>query len=89
MAPTLRDGDLLLVRLGAAIRSGDVVLATFPSMPERYVVKRAARPVDGGWWLRSDNPFAGGDSESHRTGDVHGRALLRLPPRSVVPRRIR
>ena len=78
MAPTLRSGDAVVVHRGGRIRSGDVVLARFRSMPDRMVVKRAVRPVDGGWELASDNPFAGGDSAVHGIADVHGRALLRL-----------
>jgi phage repressor protein C with HTH and peptisase S24 domain len=89
MTPTLRDGDLLLVRRGARVRPGDVVLAVFGSLPDRYVVKRAARAVDGGWWLTSDNTFAAGDSESLGTATVYGRVMLRLPPRSLRPRRVR
>ena len=89
MTPTLRDGDLLLVRRGAPVRSGDVVLAVFRSMPDRYVVKRAAYPVDGGWWLISDNTLTAGDSASHGVATVHGRAVLRLPARSLLPHRVR
>jgi len=80
MAPTLRDGDLLLTRHGAVIRPGDLVLAMFPDLPGRLVVKRAVRPADGGWWLASDNPFAGGDSEAHGAGEVRARVVLRLRP---------
>jgi phage repressor protein C with HTH and peptisase S24 domain len=89
MVPTLRDGDLILVRHGARVRAGDVVLATFASMPARYVVKRAARVVDGGWWLTSDNGFAGGDSTVHGVAQVHARAVLRVPAHGVLPRLIR
>ncbi len=91
MTPTLRDGDLLLVAIigAAGVRPGDVVLARFRAGPDRYVLKRAVRAVDGGWWLASDNPFAGGDSATHGVATVHGRALLRVPARSAWPRRIR
>jgi phage repressor protein C with HTH and peptisase S24 domain len=80
MSPSLRHGDVLLARHGAAIRPGDVVLARFRSMPERLVVKRAVRPVEGGWWLASDNPFAGGDSETHGVAEVLARVTWRLRP---------
>jgi phage repressor protein C with HTH and peptisase S24 domain len=73
MVPTLRDGDLVIVRHGARITSGDVVLATYRSMPDRLVLKRAVRRQDGGWWLASDNAHAGGDSASHGVADVHAR----------------
>jgi hypothetical protein len=89
MVPTLRDGDQVLVRHDAPIRPGDVVLATFRSLPDRLVVKRAVREQGGGgWWLVSDNTFAGGDSSQHGIADVHGRVTWRLC-RGVLPRRLR
>jgi phage repressor protein C with HTH and peptisase S24 domain len=87
MVPTLRSGQTVLVRYGAAIRPGDVVLARFRAMPDRLVVKRAARAVDGGWWLASDNAFAGGDSAVHGVADVLGRVVLSLRP--GLPRVVR
>jgi phage repressor protein C with HTH and peptisase S24 domain len=92
MVPTLHDGDLALVWVGAPVRSGDVVLARFRSMPDRYVVKRAVTTADGGWLLRSDNPFAGGDSATHGVADPTGRVVLRWPSRSAarwLPRLVR
>ena len=80
MSPTLKHGDVLVVRHGARIRAGDVVLARFRSMPDRLVLKRAVRPVDGGWWLASDNAFAGGDSETHGVADVLARVTWRIRP---------
>ncbi|MCW2529301.1 MAG: putative signal peptidase [Pseudonocardiales bacterium] len=80
MVPTLRAGDLLIVRTGARIGVGDVVIARFRSMPEREVVKRTARRADGGWWLASDNEFARGDSSVHGTADTQGRVVLILRP---------
>lgn len=76
MVPTLRDGDTVLARHGALIEPRDLVLARFRSLPERLVVKRAVRAVDGGWELVSDNPFAGGDSAVHGVADVHARIVL-------------
>jgi phage repressor protein C with HTH and peptisase S24 domain len=89
MSPTLRDGDLVIVRHGAAVRAGDVVLAVFRSMPGHPVLKRAVRPTDGGWWLASDNVAAGGDSRSHGIADVTARVLARRRPGSWLPRRVR
>ncbi|MEV4617800.1 S24/S26 family peptidase [Asanoa sp. NPDC049573] len=87
MAPTLRDGDALLVlRGGRAIRSGDIVVATFRTRPGLLVVKRAVREQDGGWWLRGDNEFVTDDSRAYGVADVHGRVLLRYWPR---PSRLR
>jgi len=81
MVPTLYDGDVIVVRHGAPIRPGDVVLARFRSLPDRFVVKRAERPEGAGWLLRSDNDAAGGDSRSHGVADVSARVVLRLPGR--------
>jgi len=86
MSPTLRDGDVVVVRHGARVRAGDVVLARFRQLPDRLVVKRAVRPAAGGWWLASDNPFAGGDSEAHGEADVLGRVTWRVRPGR--PRRV-
>jgi phage repressor protein C with HTH and peptisase S24 domain len=89
MVPTLYDGDVVIVRHGAPIRSDDVVLARFRSMPDRFVLKRVDRPEGAGWLLHSDNDAAGGDSRSHGVADVLGRVVLRLPGRrSWLPRRV-
>jgi phage repressor protein C with HTH and peptisase S24 domain len=88
MTPTLRDGDVVLVRHGARVRPGDVVLAHFRDMPDRPVLKRAARPSGDGWWLISDNAAAGGDSESHGVADVQARVVIRWR-RGSRPRRVR
>ncbi len=90
MEPALRPGDWLLVRRTRRIRPGQVVLARHPGRPEMLIVKRAARRVDGGWWLESDNPAAGA-VDSHRFGAVpgpfiEGRVLARYwRPRSLFP----
>jgi nickel-type superoxide dismutase maturation protease len=81
MAPTLRDGDALLVRRGGRVRSGDVVVARFRSRPDLLVVKRAVRAEDGGWWVRGDNEFGTDDSRAYGVADVIGRAILRYWPR--------
>jgi phage repressor protein C with HTH and peptisase S24 domain len=86
MVPTLRHGDTVLVRRAVRVRPGDVVLARFRALPDRFVVKRAVREVDGGWWLASDNTFADGDSATHGVADVTGRVMFRL--RRGIPRRI-
>ena len=78
MVPTLRDGDVIVVWHGARVAAGDVVLASFRSMPDRLVVKRAVSRSGGGWWLASDNPFADGDSDTHGVADVHARVVLRI-----------
>jgi phage repressor protein C with HTH and peptisase S24 domain len=86
MVPTLRPGDVLLVRHDVAVRPGDLVLARYRSLPDRLVVKRAVRAADGGWWLASDNTYAGGDSAAHGVADVQAKVVLRLRP--GLPRRV-
>jgi nickel-type superoxide dismutase maturation protease len=82
MAPTLRNGDALLVRRGArGVRPGDVVVARFRSRPDLLVVKRAVRAQDGGWWVRGDNDLVTDDSRAYGVADVVGRVLLRYWPR--------
>jgi nickel-type superoxide dismutase maturation protease len=71
MEPALRPGDCLLIRRTRRIRPGQVVVARHPERPELLIVKRAARRVDGGWWLESDNPAAGA-VDSRRFGAVPG-----------------
>ena len=69
----------VVVRHGAPVRPGDIVLARFRALPELLVLKRAVRRHEDGWWLASDNPFAGGDSASHGVAEVEARVLVRLP----------
>ncbi|MCU1688528.1 MAG: Peptidase superoxide dismutase maturation protease, nickel-type [Pseudonocardiales bacterium] len=92
MAPGLRTGDRLVVRRGARIRPGDVVLARFADVPDTWVLKRAARPagppLDAQWIVQSDNPFAGGDSSVHGPARVSGRAVLLLRAGRRVPQRV-
>jgi len=71
MEPALYPGDWLLVRRTRRIRAGQIVLARHPGRSEMLIVKRAARRVDGGWWLESDNPDAGA-VDSRRFGVVPG-----------------
>jgi phage repressor protein C with HTH and peptisase S24 domain len=83
MAPTLRNGDMLLVRRGGrAIRPGDVVVARFLARPDLLVVKRAVRPQgDGdGWWIEGDNEFATDDSRTYGAAKIVGRVVLRYWP---------
>src|SRR5689334_973201 len=66
MAPTLRDGDAVLVRRGeSGVRVGDVVLARFRSRPDLLVFKRVARRDADGWWLHGDNAYASDDSRTY------------------------
>ncbi|MGW2373704.1 MULTISPECIES: nickel-type superoxide dismutase maturation protease [Kitasatospora] len=83
MIPTLREGDRLLVRYGAPIRPGAVVLFRHPLQQDLLVVKRAAERRPKGWWLLSDNRPVDSDSRSYGPVPdelVLGRVLLRLRP---------
>ena len=87
MLPTLAPGDRVLVRYGARVRPGDLVVATLPDgrlAVKRAHERRATRGGDPGWWLLSDDPEVGVDSR-HRgpvpESAVHGVVLLRLWPR--------
>lgn len=84
MAPTVRHGDRLLFRrvsTRVGVRTGDVVLARFPSRPELLVVKRVVRPVPGGHWVEGDNPWVTDDSRTYGSAVVVGRAVARITPR--------
>jgi phage repressor protein C with HTH and peptisase S24 domain len=87
MAPALRSGDAVLVRRTATARPGEIVVARFHSRPDLLVVKRAVRPVDGGWWLSSDNEFTADDSRAYGAAAVIGRVLFRYWPRPSWLRR--
>jgi hypothetical protein len=54
MQPMLHDGDTLLVRIGSACATGDVVVARQPD--DGYVVKRVGARGAGGLRLVADNP---------------------------------
>lgn len=86
MTPTLRPGDRLLVRYGAAVAEGDLVLARLAD--GTLAVKRAAHAATTGsgapgWFLLSDNPDEGVDSR-HR-GAVDRRAVLGVVRGRVWP----
>lgn len=82
MAPTLADGDVVLVRFGAAARSGDVVVVRWAARPEQLSVKRAG-PCggDGRWLVYGDNPYGSTDSRELGPATVAGVVLARLWPR--------
>ncbi len=84
MLPTLRHGDRLLVRYGARVRPGDVVVLRHPFQQDLLIVKRAAERRGTGWWVLADNPWAGGDSNDYGVVPrelVLGRVLGRYRPR--------
>ncbi|WP_066362686.1 S24 family peptidase [Herbidospora mongoliensis] len=73
MLPVLRPGDCLVVRRGAEIRPGDVVIARIPG---NIIVKRVFRWTDEGWWLESDNQRAPGRKDSWDFGAI--------PPERII-----
>jgi phage repressor protein C with HTH and peptisase S24 domain len=79
MVPTLRDGDAVVVRRGAPVRPGDVVVGRFDDV-SGLVVKRVVRAVGDRWWLESDNEFVTDDSRRYGPAIVDGRVLLRYLP---------
>ncbi|CCI52055.1 S24 family peptidase [Nostocoides jenkinsii] len=101
MEPTLREGDLLLIRYGAPPLLGSIVVARLPrdrdGMPRPVSVKRLTSrdPADPGrWWVERDNPAVGADSwlfGSIGDDDVLARVVCRIWPRpgrrDVGPRR--
>lgn len=80
MVPALRHGDALIVRRGAPVRTGDIVVARFRSRPDLLVVKRAMREQGDGWWLEGDNEFVQDDSRAYGVADVIGRVVFRYYP---------
>lgn len=86
MQPTLRDGDLLLVRWGGVPTPGAVVVCRLPD--GTAAVKRVLAADPDGWWVERDNPAEGVDSwlvGAIRPGDMLGLVVCRLWP----PRRLR
>jgi nickel-type superoxide dismutase maturation protease len=89
MYPTLRHGDLLLVRYGAEPRAGDVAVLRHPFRQELLIVKRLAGRRESGWWVLGDNPAAEGDSRSFGAVPrelLLGRVLGRYRPRGADQR---
>ncbi|OQD52353.1 nickel-type superoxide dismutase maturation protease [Streptomyces phaeoluteigriseus] len=84
MVPTLYHGDQLVVRYGARVRPGDVIVLRHPFQQDLLVVKRAVERREGGWWVRGDNAYAGGDSTDYGTVPdelVLGAVRFRYRPR--------
>jgi phage repressor protein C with HTH and peptisase S24 domain len=86
MAPTLSDGDIVLVRFGARARPGDVVLVRWDSRPWQLSVKRARERTGSRWLVTGDNDFGSTDSTTLGPATVVGVVLARLWPK---PRRLR
>jgi hypothetical protein len=95
MLPTLRDGDVLLVRGGRnprrRARTGRVGVVRLPAGRPVSVKRLALRDRDG-WWVERDNPVEGVDSWQLGMpvpdADVLGVVLCRVWPRPfrLLPR---
>ena len=81
MAPTLRDGDVLLVSFRKRPRPGAIVLVRWAARPDQLSVKRAVEPVGEQWFVAGDNQFGSTDSRDLGPAQVLGVATFRLWPR--------
>ena len=86
MAPTLRDHDVVLVRVRRSAHAGEVVLVRWPARPGQLAVKRAVRRRGDGWHAEGDNAAGSTDSRELGVAEVVGVVRYRLWPR---PGRIR
>ncbi|WP_344131345.1 S24/S26 family peptidase [Saccharopolyspora halophila] len=86
MTPTLRDRDVVALRVGDRAEPGDVVLVRWDSRPQQLSVKRAVRRVGEEWHVEGDNAFGSTDSRELGPARVLGVVRWRLWP---SPRRIR
>jgi signal peptidase I len=75
MAPTLRSGDVVLVRKARRAKVGDVVLVRWPSRPGQLSIKRVAEP---GYFVVGDNTFSSTDSRELGLAEVLGVVVMRL-----------
>ncbi|GHJ35902.1 nickel-type superoxide dismutase maturation protease [Streptomyces sp. TS71-3] len=85
MVPTLYQGDQVLIRYGARVRPGHVVILRHPLQQNLLIVKRAVQRRRGGWWVLADNPGAGADSTVYGVVPdelIMGRVLGRYRPRA-------
>ena len=87
MAPTLADGDRLLVSYHRPVRIGDVVVARLGDgtvAVKRAAERRTTRTGDPAWWLLSDSPDRGVDSR-HR-GPVPDDEVIAVTVARIWPR---
>ncbi len=80
MAPTLADGDVVLVRRGGSPCAGDLVVVSWTARPGQLSIKRAVRPDGDGWFVVGDNERASTDSRELGAAAVHGVIRWRLWP---------
>ena len=82
MVPTIRDGDVVVVRYGVPPTAGDLVLVKWGARPGRLSVKRAREQRGNGLWqVLGDNQFGSTDSRTLGPAEVLGVIRWRLWPR--------
>lgn len=69
MAPTLKDGDVVIVRRTSTAKVGDIVLVRWPQRPGQLSIKRVAGP---GYFVVGDNQRASTDSNQLGPAEVLG-----------------
>lgn len=82
MAPTLLEGDRLLVRYGVRPRPGGLAVVRFADGV--IAVKRLDHESRDGWWVARDNAFEGRDSWS--AGAIGPDGVLALVVARIWPR---
>lgn len=95
MAPTLRDGDVVLAVPTVAPQAGHVALVRWPARPGQLSVKRLALQLDrtepdeaGGWFALGDHAVASTDSRTLGPAEASAVVTHRLWPHpGRVPRR--
>ncbi|MBX2862838.1 MAG: S26 family signal peptidase [Leptolyngbyaceae cyanobacterium MAG.088] len=88
MMPTLLPGDTVLAEMDAAVKVGDVAIASHPTQPDILLIKRIQDIFyDGGVYLISDNTEEISAQDSRHFGvfaanQIHGRVTSHLasPP---------
>jgi nickel-type superoxide dismutase maturation protease len=80
MAPTLKDGDVVLARRTDKPQTGDVVVVTWVTRPSQLSIKRVTQPDNTGWHVEGDNHDASTDSRDLGPAQVHGVVVARLWP---------
>lgn len=91
MAPTIKEGDFVLVLWGARPRVGKMAIVQLPPDEQGAARPKAVKRVTGKdpadpsrWWVERDNPRAGVDSwlvGSLADDAMLARVLLRIPCR--------